>query len=190
MRRRGKWWSVPVFAVAAALVSTSLALAQPLAESTLETDGETLRFSLRAFPAGANLVDPAAPSSQVTALDTAKLLNRYLTSGAIEDAALLSNAPRRRFEVLRDYKTSVGDDGFKEVYAEYFYPENRVVAEVTMGNHSLLVWHLRESNRYAGQFYVQVEGKTFVDDMPSPGRSALRRVLEAIRAGRLPLPIQ
>ena len=46
MRRRGKWWSVPVFAVAAALVSTSLALAQPLAESSLETDGETLRFSL------------------------------------------------------------------------------------------------------------------------------------------------
>ena len=182
MSSPAKWWSVPVFAAVA-----SLGLTQPLAENTIQLDGETLHFSIRAFPAGANLIDPAAPLAPVSALDTAKLLNRYLTSGEIEDAALLSNAPRRRFEVLRDYQNAVGDDGFKQVFAEYFYPDNRVVAEVTMGSHSLLVWHLRAGNRYAGQFYAQVDGKVFVDDIPSPTRSALRHILEAIRAGRLPL---
>lgn len=181
------WWSALVFAAFTAFAAS--AFAQPFAEQTIELNGQTLRYSIRAFPAGANLIDPAERLEPVSALDTAKLLNRFLTSGNIEDAALLSNAPRRRFEVLRDYKDSVSEDGFKQVYAEYFYPENRVVAEVGVGNHSLLVWHLRAPNRYAGQFYVQIDGKFYVDDRPSPARTALRRLLEAIRDGRLPLPI-
>jgi len=184
----GKWWSVPVFA--AFFAFSAPAWAQPFAEQTIELNGQTLRYSIRAFPAGANLIDPAARLEPVSALDTAKLLNRFLTSGHMEDAALLSNAPRRRFEVLRDYKDSVSEDGFKQVYAEYFYPENRVVAEVNMDDHSLLVWHLRANNRYAGQFYVQIDGKFYVDDRPSPSRTALRRLLDAIRAGRMSLPIQ
>ena len=175
--------------MAATFAFSTVTFAQPFAEQTVELNGETLHYSIRAFPAGANLIDPAATLEPVSALDTAKLLNRFLTSGKIEDAALLSNAPRRRFEVLRDYKDSVSEDGFKQVYAEYFYPENRVMAEVSVGNHSLLVWHLRANNRYAGQFYVQIDGKFYVDDRPSPARTALRRLLEAIRDGRLPLPI-
>lgn len=203
MIRSGKSWSVPV--LAALLAFAVPAPAQPFAESTIELDGETVRYSIRAFPPGANLVDPAAsvestsieptsvePTSiePASALSTAKLLNRHLTSGAIEDAALLSNAPRRRYEVLRDYKASVGDDGFKQVFGEYFYPENRVVAEVAIGAHSLLVWHLREGNRYAGQYYVRIGDRVLMDDAPSEMRGRLRRVLEAIRTGRVPLPRQ
>jgi len=176
---------------AAALCSTfsSGALAQPLAEHTIDLNGEKLRYAIRAFPAEANRIDPEARLEPGTALDTAKLLNRHLASGAIEDAALLSNSPRRRFEVLRDYKDAVGDDGFKEVFTEYFDPENRVVAEVMMDGHSLLVWYLKAANRYAGQFYVNVAGKVYVDDMPNPTRQALRRVLEGIRTGQVLLPI-
>ena len=77
---------------------------------------------------------------------------------------------------------------FRQVYAEYFRPANRVVAELSTGEHSLLVWYLHESNRYAGQYYVRVEGKTLLDDVPSPERARLRRLLEAIRAGRLSVP--
>ena len=187
MTSRGKWWSIPVFAAFAACAAG--AFAQPFAEQTFVLNGATLHYSIRAFPAGANLIDPAAPLEPVSALDTAKLLNRSLTAGNIEEAALLSNAPKRRFEVLRDYRDSVSEDGFKQVYAEYFQPGNRVVAELSMGNHSLLVWHLRASNRYAGQFYVQIDGKFYVDDRPGPSRTALRRLLDAIRAGRLSLPM-
>ena len=184
MRRQRKWWAVPLVAALATCV-----FAQPFADHSVEINGETLHLSIRAFPAGANLVDPAAPLAPVSALETAKLLSRHLTAGNIEEAALLSTSPRRRFEVLRDYKDSVGDDGFREVFSEYFVPENRLVAEVSMDGHSLLVWHLRTANRYAGQFYVQIAGKVYVDDMPSPTRSTLRRVLDAIRAGKVSPPI-
>lgn len=184
MRHQGKWWSVPVFAAFA-----TLAFAQPFADHAVEINGEALRLSIRAFPAGANLMDPATPLEPVSALETAKLLNRHLTAGNIEEAALLSTSPRRKFEVLRDYKDSVSDEGFREVFTEYFVPENRLVAEVSMDGHSLLVWHLRTANRYAGQFYVQIAGKVYIDDMPSPTRSALRGVLDAIRAGKVSLPI-
>ncbi len=162
--------------------------AQPFAERTIDLDGDTLQFAIRAFPPDALLADPAAVPEPTSALNTAKLLGRFLSSGASEDAAMLSNAPRRRFEILRDYQAAVGDEGFRQVFAEFFDPGNRLAAELAIGEHSLLVWHLRAANRYAGQYYVRVEGKVFVDDVPNPVRANLRRLLEAIRTGRLPLP--
>ena len=181
--RLWKWGSVPGF-----LLFAALAQGQPLADQTVVLDGETLHYSIRAFPPDAQKVDPAAELEPTTALNTAKLLSLHLTAGKVEDAAMLSTAPRRRFEVLRDYQGAVGDEDFKQVYSQYFQPQNRLVAEVLMGPHSLLVWHLRENDRYAGQYYVQVEGKVFMDDMPSIERFRLRQILEAIRAGKVPLP--
>ncbi|CAM9849480.1 unnamed protein product, partial [Phaeothamnion confervicola] len=180
VKPNGKWWTVPVL-----LAYAALAPGQPLADRTEELDGETVHYSIRAFPPGAHLADPAVQLEPASALNTARLLNRYLTSGAVEDAAMLSNAPRRRYEVLHDYKSAVGDDGFKQVYAQYFTPQNRLAAEVALGGHSLLVWHQREGDRYAGQYYVQVEDKVLVDDVPSEARFRLRRILEAIRAGKV-----
>ena len=182
-------WRRALSAAAVCATVSSGALAQPLAEQTIDLNGEKLHYSIRAFPVDANRIDPRARLEPGTALDTAKLLYRHLASGAIEDAALLSNSPRRRFEVLQSYKDAVGDDGFKEVFTEYFDPENRVVAEVVMDGHSLLVWHLKAANRYAGQFYVSIGGKVYFDDTPNPTRQALRRVLEGIRTGQVPLPI-
>ena len=183
--RLWKWGSVPGF-----LLFAALAQGQPLADQTVVLDGETLHYSIRAFPPDAQKVDPAAEPEPTSALNTAKLLSLHLTAGKVEDAAMLSTAPRRRFEVLRDYQGAVGDEDFKQVYSQYFQPQNRLVAEVLMGPHSLLVWHLRENDRYAGQYYVQVEGKVFMDDMPSIERFRLRRILEGIRAGKVPLPTQ
>lgn len=178
-----KWWPA-----AAGLLFAVLAQGQPLAERSIELDGETLNYSLRTFPPGAQAVDANAEPEPTSALNTAKLLSAYLASGKVEEAALLSTAPRRRFEILLDYKTAVGEEDFKQVYAQYFQPQNRLMAEIVMGPHSLLVWHLRDNNAYAGQYYVQVEGKVLMDDAPSPERLRLRRILEAVRAGRISLP--
>lgn len=177
-------------AVALLLSGTATgANAQPLADHTFEVAGETLHFSIRGFPPNAQHVEPDAPLEPTSALNTAKLLNRFMTAGRIEDAALLSNAPRRRFEVLRDYRQAVGEEGFRQVYAQYFLPENRLIAEVGMAGHSLLVWHLKSKDRYAGQYYVRVEGKMLMDDTPGETRTRLARLLDAIRAGKLAVPI-
>lgn len=170
------------------LLFAALAHGQPLTEHSVELDGETLQYSVRAFPQGAQQVDATAEPEPTSALNTAKLLSLYLTAGKVEEAALLSTAPRRRFEILLDYKTAVGEEDFKQVYTQYFLPQNRLLAEIVMGPHSLLVWHLRDSNAYAGQYYVQVEGKVLMDDAPSLERFRLRRILEAVRAGKIALP--
>jgi hypothetical protein len=156
-------------------------------ERTLEiAGGARIAYTVRTHPADAHLAKPAKDLAPVSALDTAKLLNLHLSTGDIEEAALLSNAPRRRFEVLRDYRESVGAEEFKRVFAQYFQPQNRLVAEIAIGNHSLLVWDLREgATRIAGQYFVEVEGKFLVDDVPSDTRTRLRWVLEAYRGGKI-----
>ena len=102
---------------------------------------------------------------------------QHLAAGRIEEAAKLSNEPKERERVLRDYMASVGEDEFKRVYAEYL--SHPVVNEFAIGPRRLVMWQLGE--RLAGQYYVQA-GETFLmDDRPSEERTALRRVLESHR---------
>lgn len=101
----------------------------------------------------------------------------HLAAGRIEEAAKLSNEPKEREKVLRDYMASVGEDEFKRVFAEY--RSHPVAREIAIGPRRLVMWQLGE--RLAGQYYVQ-HGSTYVmDDRPSEERTALRRVLESHR---------
>ena len=101
----------------------------------------------------------------------------HLAAGRIEEAARLSNEPKEREKVLRDYMASVGEDEFKRVYAEYL--SHPVVREVGIGPRRLIMWQLGE--RLAGQYYVQSGDSFVMDDRPSEERTALRRVLESHR---------
>lgn len=157
-----------------ALVLLAAAFPAGAGERVLELDnGEKLSY---------RLVDDTERSARPVAMRVLQ----HLAAGEIEPAALLSNAPRRRYEVLREYRASVGEDEFKRVFGQYFFPENRVVAEVAIGPRRLVIWDLGEAgHRLAGQYYVDVEGKFLLDDAPSEERSQLRRVLEAYRAGKI-----
>jgi hypothetical protein len=124
-------------------------------------------------------VAQAEPSAQPVAL---RILG-HLAAGEIEQAARLSNEPERRREVLRDYLARVGEDEFKRVFSEYTSPPNRMVEEIAIGRHRLLVWRL--GARLAGQYYVDVDGSFLMDERPGPERAALQRVLrERRREGR------
>ena len=128
------------------------------------------------------IVDPASDDS---ARPAAMVVLRHLADGDIEAAAALSNAPGRRLEVLRSYRDAVGEDEFKRVFGRYFAPENRLIAEVALGRHRMLVWELGEAGeRLTGQFYVEADGRFLMDDVPSRERSQLRRLLDDYRSGK------
>jgi hypothetical protein len=181
-------------ALAAALLFATALHAQTEEARTLRPDGGALiAYTLRSYPADAHLARPAAQLAPDSALNAAKLLNLHLSAGDIEEAALLSNAPRRRFEVLREYRASVGEEEFKRVFAQYFTPENRLVAEIAIDKHHLLLWELKTatasgpaSSIVAGQYFVEIEGRYLIDDVPNDARTQLRWVLEAYRSGKLP----
>ena len=143
-------------------------------ERTLEVSpGKLLHYRLVEGPAG-------------SARQTAEELLRHLAEGDIENAAVLSNAPKRRFEELAKYRAAVGEEEFKRVYARYFAPANRLVAEVAVGAHRLLIWELGEARRQlAGQYYVEIDGRFLMDDVPGETRAQLQRVLQAYRAGKI-----
>jgi hypothetical protein len=164
---RRNWGLTPI------LLCCLLAASAHAQERSIELGGETIRYSLRADPADGG------------ALVTARELARDLVSGDIESAARLSNAPGQRYQVLRDYRDAVGAAEFKRIYALYFSPRSRVVAEIAMGPRRLLVWRLDGSDRLAGQFYAEAGGRYLLDDVPGAERARLARLLEAYRAGRL-----
>jgi hypothetical protein len=176
-------------ALVAGLLFACCAHAQTEETRTLEVDGGArVSYVLRVYPAGAHLVQPGAQLAPTSALDTAKLLNQHLSSGEIEEAALLSNAPRRRFEVLTEYRKDVGEEEFKKVFAGYLVPETRLVAEIAIDRQRLLIWELTQAKgQLAGQYFVEVDGRYLVDDVPNDTRTRLRWVLEAYRAGKLPV---
>ena len=143
-------------------------------ERSLEiAPGKTIRYSL-------------VGGGDASAKPTAEKLLRHLAEGDIEAASRLSNAPHRRYEELARYRDAVGESEFKRVYSQFFAPANRVVAEVAIGAHRLLIWDLGEAgHRLDGQYYVQAEGRFLMDEVPGEMRSRLRRVLEAYRSGAL-----
>jgi hypothetical protein len=121
-----------------------------------------------------------------SARPAAEKLLRHLADGDIESAAVLSNAPRRRYEELAKYRAAVGEAEFRRLYSRYFVPANRLVAEVAVGAHRLLVWDLGEARHHlAGQYYVEIDGRFLMDDVPGAARTELRRVLDAYRAGKI-----
>ena len=107
---------------------------------------------------------------------------QHLAEGNLEAAAAMSNAPQRRLEVLRAYRDKVGEEEFRRVYARYFAPENRLIAELAIGPRRLLVWELGDAGHHiAGQVYVESGGKFLLDDVPSRERTELRALLKNYR---------
>jgi len=176
-------------ALVAALVSGGAVLAQAQETLTLDVEGGArVTYVVRTYPADAHLAKPGENLTPSTALDAARLLNLHLSTGDIEEAAMLSNSPRRRFEILREYRDAVGAEEFKKVFASYLAPENHLVAEIAIDRHRLLIWELKQArSQLAGQYFVEVDGKYLVDDVPNDTRTSLRWVLEAYRSGKLPV---
>jgi hypothetical protein len=178
-----------------ALGALVLLACTPLAQASEEhrvldfDEGVRIQYTLRRYPEGAHLVPSGAQLEPRSALDTARLIGLHLATGDLEEAAVLSNAPRRRFEVLQEYRRDVGEEEFRRVFAQYADPRNRLVAEIGIGAHRLLVWELRgaegEPAHLAGQYYVDTEGRVLLDDVPNPVRADLRRILLAYRNGKL-----
>jgi hypothetical protein len=173
-------------ALAAGLFLSAGLHAQTEEARTLQIEGgAVIAYTLRAYPAGARLDTQAKELAPTSALATSSLLKLHLMNGKIEDAALLSNAPRRRFEEFQKFQQTYGDEEFKRVFSEYYDPKNQLRAEIVIGAHSLLVWEQASPPNVAGQYFVNIDGRFFMDDVPNDTRTQLRWVLEAYRSGKL-----
>jgi hypothetical protein len=153
------------------------AIAQPR-ERVLEVpDGEPIHY---------RVLDATVPDADSARL-TAQRMLRHLAEADIEEAALLSTRPKRRYEELARYLLIVGDSEFKRVFWQYL-SAGGPAAEIAIGPHRLLIWNLPDAGDALGaQYYVDIEGRFLLDDVPNETRLRLRRVLEAYRAGKLSL---
>jgi hypothetical protein len=142
-----------------------------------------LAVILGAASAGAQPVPRWVTDPRDSARESALELLALLSQGDIRAAAQLSNAPQRRYEVLRDYRDSVGEESFRQAYGHYLDPSNRLLAEAALGPRRLLIWRLggKAQDHIAGQFFIEVDGRFLLDDVPSAERASLQRVLQDYR---------
>jgi hypothetical protein len=169
-----------------ALLFACASLARADEQRVLELDnGDRLGYALRVHPADAHLLDAGAEQGPSSALNTAKLVMRYLSEGRIEEASLLSNSPKARYARLRESFEGWKEGDFRRAYGRYFAPENRIVGEIAIDGHRLLMWHLKDTDHLAAFFLVEIEGRLLLDDVPNQTRANLRRVLEAYRNGKV-----
>lgn len=174
-------WGPSLFVLLMACALTKVAAE----ERTLELqNGERIRYVLSTHAADAHLLDADAALQPRSALNTAKLVTRYLAEGRIEDASLLSNAPKARYARLRESFEGWSDADFRRAYGRYFDAGNRIVAEVAIDGHRLLIWHLKDTDYLAAFFLVEIEDRLLLDDVPNETRANLRRVLQAYRDGK------
>ena len=153
---------------------------------TLELEnGEQVRYVVRTHPADAHLFNANAVLDPVNALNTAKLVTRYLSEGRVEDASLLSNSPKARYARLRESFQGWKEDDYRRAYGRYFDAENRIVAEIAIDGHRLLIWYLKDTDDLAAFFLMDIEGRFLMDDVPNATRANLRRVLQAYRDGKV-----
>jgi hypothetical protein len=139
-----------------------------------------------AEPIRFRVLDATVPDSQSARLASERLL-RHLADANIEEAALLSTRPKRRYEELAKYLLTVGEGEFKRVFYQYL-SSGGPVAEIAIGPHRLLIWELADAGHHlAAQYFVDIEGRFLLDDAPNETRARLRSVLEAYRAGKLSL---
>jgi hypothetical protein len=148
-------------------------------------DGSRLEYVLRTHPEGAHRIGDGEQLAPSSALGAAKLVTLHLSEGNLEEAALLSNAPKARYARLRERLEGWGAADFERAYARYFDPQNRIVGEAAIGVHRLLMWYLKDTDYLTGYFFVEVDGRLLLDDIPNETRARLRRVLDAYRSGRV-----
>jgi hypothetical protein len=178
-----KKWGPSLFFL---LLACACVRASAQEQRTLEFEnGDRVSYALSLHPANAHLLDADAALEPRTALNTAKLVTRYLAEGRIEDASLLSNAPKARYARLRESFEGWSEADFRRAYGRYFELENRIVGEVSIDSHRLLIWYLRDTDYLAAFFLVELEGRLLIDDVPNETRANLRRVLQAYRDGKL-----
>jgi hypothetical protein len=147
-------------------------------------DGVRIRYTLHTYPAEAHRVDPATELAPTDALSAAKLVTQHLAAGRLEEVSLLSNAPKARYERLRESFSGWSPEDFARAFGRYFAPENRIVGEAAIDNHRVLMWYLSDTEYVTAYYFVEVEGKLLLDDAPSETRARLRQVVEAFRANR------
>ena len=103
-----------------------------------------------------------------------------LAAGDVEGVAQLSNAPDRRREVLQAYKARIGEEEFRRIFGRY--KDVPIVEEMAIGEHRMIIRRLPEpEGRLAAQYFVQVNGRFFIDDVPSEARERLRGALQRYR---------
>jgi hypothetical protein len=121
-----------------------------------------------------------------SALDCSLLYYSLLAKDDIQAASKLEADPVKAADKWSKYKERIGKDDFKKIMEDYFTSGNVILAELVLGEDSILV--LKTEDGIAGQFYRKKDGKYFVIGMPfSDTADTLGKVLTMIQDGEVKL---
>jgi len=128
--------------------------------------------------------DDRDKGNQTSALACSFSIYNLLAKGDIQGAAKLSVSPSKAAEKWTNYRERIGDEDFKKMMADYFSSGNVAIAELYLGDDTMLV--VKTEDGPVAQFYQKRGGKYLMTDEPTSGK-ILGRVLNMLREGRIRL---
>lgn len=169
--------------LAGTLMASALAQA---ADLTVNVGGKDVTVQYRAVGREIAAQDRDT-GSQNGALECSLLYYSLLAKGDIPAAAKLATDAAAATETWRQYRERIGAADFQKEMAAYFTSKNRVIAEASFADETMLL--VKTPDYTAGQLYRRKDGKYFViSGRPmSEASRVLGKVLNMVNEGKLKL---
>mgnify|MGYP000847795548 CR=1 FL=1 len=168
------------------MAALSLGLVASMAAATditVEVEGKTVTVQAATMNRVIMGNDIGA-GDQKTPLGCSLLYYALLAKGEIAEASTLSTDPKATAERWEQYKQRLGGEEFKKEMAAYFTSKNTVLAELTLGEFSMLV--VKTPDVTGGQIYVKQDGKWLLDETrKTEPRKAFGKILSRVQNGEI-----
>lgn len=154
--------------------------AKPVARQ-FTIDGKATTVTFRAFTPPLVIMMDSGRMNQATPVNVSHLFYALLSKGDIEAAQKLSTEPKLTYVKQSKHVMRIGNDGFRNMHAEYFGGKVTMTYEFGVGDHSMLIVNSKEMGMDMAQFFLLKDGKYFLEEGTSKERDQLGKLFESLK---------
>jgi hypothetical protein len=144
-------------------------------------DGKKISVTVRAYNPAVVFKEKKEKPDQSSALNSSLSYFSFLASERIEDASKLSNVPATTKQKQEKYLARIGKEEFAKMYADYFSGNAVLKYELVYGKNRVLILHDKGLDADMAQFYVEADGKFWIDESQSDAFELLGKLFSKLQ---------
>ncbi|MFA6438756.1 MAG: hypothetical protein WCX28_05565 [Bacteriovoracaceae bacterium] len=156
-------------------------------QKNFSATGITITYRLKLYAPPYVFKKNDAMLNQASVLHCSHLFYSKLAEGNIAEAAAVSDNPEKVKAKFTRFTERVGKDEFLKLFGGYFSGTAEARAELTIGNHTMLVIYDSGNKMFMGQMYAKEKSQYVVAEREHKDLDQLGRLLSALQDGALTL---